>query len=374
MGYAASRSTWLLLAAMVVLATTLRYVVFATATQQFDPAALVGQLCRWDCGWYRNVAEGYQQGLPSNRTGTADWAFFPLYPMITGTLSRVSGLSWPLAGYLVSNMCGLVAAGIARPLFGSNQRAYWLFSFGLLLGPFSLLFSLAYSESLFILLTLAGMVALRRSSFVSAGVVGAMLSATRVTGVLFGLAIAVQALADRLVVDRSWRSVASALTDTRLLLALGLAPLGLIAYAVFLRFWMGDGLAFMHVQIGWNRELDNPLVQLWNGAQEGFPFHLRWTEQTSFVWAALGGFVLIAVLVAKKRYAEAVFCLAALCISLSAGLASTLRFVAGLAPLGVVLAEVVASRRWLTYVAYPVCLALGLLGFAGWVTGNHVMV
>lgn len=340
----------MVLAATVVLASMGRYLIFAVAMQEFNPAELIGHLCRWDCGWYRNVADGYLQGVPSDRTGTADWAFFPLYPMITGLFSSLSGLSWPVAGFLVSNTCGLAAAGIARPLFGSNVRAYWLFSIGLLLGPFSLLFSLAYSESLFILLTLAGMLSLRRSRYVSAGTVGALLSSTRVTGVLFGLAIAVQALLDRLRADRSWRSACSLFTDPRILLALVIAPLGLIAYAVFLRLWMGDGLAFMHVQIGWNRELDNPLVQLWNGAREGFPFKLLWTEETSFVWAALAGFVLISVLVAKKRYAEAIFCLAALCLSLSAGLASTLRFVAGLAPLGVVLAEVLASRRWLTWI------------------------
>jgi hypothetical protein len=372
-GGRASASAWLILLGLVVAAAALRYLLFANTTH-FDPAAFADQLCRWDCPWYRGVADGYHQGIPTNRQGRGNWAFFPLYPVTAGLLSKAAQIPFPLAGYLLSNLFGLLAAGIARPLFGTNVRAYWLFAFGLLLGPFSLLFSLSYSESLFILLTLAGMVALRRADYPRAGFVGALLSATRVTGVLFGLAIAMQALVDRLRIERSWRSFATLLADWRLLLGLVLAPLGLILYAVYLRLWMGDGLAFMHTQIGWNRELDNPLIQLWNGAAQGFPFRMRWTEETSFVWSAVVGLALTGVLAAKKRYAEAVFCLAVILISLSAGLDATLRYVAGLAPLGVVLAELLSTRRWLSYLSYAAAFVLGLLAFYGWLHGEHVMV
>ena len=372
-GGRASTSTWLILLAFVIFGAAFRYGLIALA-DHVDPATYVDQLCRWDCGWFHNAADGYDQGIPQNRQGRGDWAFFPLYPMAAGLLSKLANISWPLAGFLLSNLFGLLAAGLSRPLFGDNARAYWLFAFGLLLGPFSLFFSLAYSESLFILLTLVGMVALRRGAYPQAGVAGALLSATRVTGVLFGLAVAVQALTDRLRRERSWRSALSTLTDQRVLLAFVLAPLGLITYAVFLRLYMGDGLAFMHTQIAWNRELDNPLVVLMTAAIEGFPFRMRWYEETTFVWSAGFGLILTGVLFIKKRYAEAIFCLAAILISLSAGMASTVRFVAGMAPLGVVLAELFASRRWLSYVGYVLAFIVGTLAFYTWMHGEHVLV
>src|SRR5690606_18536658 len=109
--------------------------------------------------------------------------------------SSLTGLPVLPSGFVLSNAFIFAAALCARPLFGAQATAYWLFVVGLLMGPFSFLFSMLYSESLFILLTVLGLVALQRSHYLAAAVAGALLSATRPTGVLFVFAILVQMLA-----------------------------------------------------------------------------------------------------------------------------------------------------------------------------------
>lgn len=50
---------------------------------------LISNLCRWDCGWYRSViADGYNTADFSAVSGQANWAFFPLFPLIS------RGLIW----------------------------------------------------------------------------------------------------------------------------------------------------------------------------------------------------------------------------------------------------------------------------------------
>ncbi|WP_129359986.1 MULTISPECIES: hypothetical protein [Micrococcaceae] len=79
----------------------------------------------WDSDWYRHIAEiGYPSVLPVDMSGTVDqnpWAFYPLFPMTTSVLMKVTGLSWPAAGGLVSIACGAVASILLYGLFTSAR-------------------------------------------------------------------------------------------------------------------------------------------------------------------------------------------------------------------------------------------------------------
>lgn len=351
---------WGTIGALALAGLILHYLIFLGLGVDGD---LAGSLCRWDCLWFESAADGYQVGLPANRLGEADWAFFPLYPQLARAVAATTGLSFAWSGLVLSNLLGILAAGLSRPLF-EDVRAYRLFAFSLLLGPFSLLFSLPYSESLFILLTLLGFRALRGGNYPLAGGFGALLSATRVTGVLFGIAILVQAGLDHV---RRGSTIRHLLGDTRLLLGLLLVPLGAIAFAVYLRLSMGDGLAFAHVQLAWNRELGNPFAN-WFATLMGN------SSPRIHAIAIVVGLALVGALFVRRRHAEAAFCLAALTLSTATGMESSVRFFAGLAPLGLVACELLAERRRLGWLAYPLGLLLGAYLFHGWLTGARAMV
>lgn len=361
---------WGTLVALALCGAILKYAVFVYMTGNASPLGFADGMCIWDCGWFRSIASGYETALPTNRNGDATWAFFPLFPLIVKIVSMATTLPWTAAGILVSHAFGVLAAGAARPLFDGNDRAYWLFAFGLLLGPFSLLVSIPYSESLFILLTILVLVELQRGDYLKAGLFAALLSATRITGVLIGLAIVLQVVVDLRRSGKRWRDLPSAvLGDNRLLLGLALVPVGLIAYMVYLRITMGDGLAFAHVQSAWGRTPDNPFLQLSKAVLAAWPFNDVWDRQTTYLLGAAVAIVLTTLVALRGRYAAAMFCVAALVIAFSTGVQSSVRFAAGLAPLGIVTAEYLAAHRWLYWASFPIGLAIGLAIVAGWLSG-----
>jgi hypothetical protein len=367
--------TWLLLILLALLGTALRYGAFLLV-RGGDFSSFLDAMCQFDCGWYRGLAlNGYATEIAtSNWAGQTNWAFFPAYPLLAGTVTRLTGFSWTLAAGLVSTVALLAAAALSAPVFGSNRRAFWLFAFLLLVGPFGWFATATYSESLFILLTVLGFLALHRSGYVAAGFWGALLSATRVTGVLFAVAIAVQAAVDYRRSGTSWQELPRRLlTDRRLWLSLLLVPLGLLAYMVYLRFTVGDGLAFARIQQTWFRSLQNPFAVWWGVVSNGWPFKPGWgLLNTLALFVALATWLIIGMARAG-RVAMAAFCLAALLLSVGSGLGSSLRFIGGLAPVTIFLAEALASRRWLTWATIPVGLVLGAAFAADWMLGDTLL-
>jgi hypothetical protein len=70
----------------------------------------------------------------------------------------------------------------------------------------------------------------------------------------------------------------------------------------------------------------------------------------------------------------AAYCVVCLTLPLFAGMASMLRFVAGLAPLPLLLSELLARHRWLTLVALIGLPIAGYFGTRGWLTGYLTLV
>ena len=70
-------------------------------------------MTNWDGQWYRVIAEqGYPATLPRAADGTVDmnpWAFFPVFPLLTAGIMKVTGLPFIIAGPLLSTVLGLLA-------------------------------------------------------------------------------------------------------------------------------------------------------------------------------------------------------------------------------------------------------------------------
>lgn len=229
-------------------------------------------LCSWDCGWYHDlVRDGYQRvplgPADGAEDGKANWAFFPLFPLAARLGMAITGLGFQWSAQLLNNLAFLAAL----PLLLAYARLWLpredaLFVVALLaFSPFSLYFSVPYTEALYLLGMLAALLAARQDRWLLAGLCAAALSATRNLGVFLVLPLA------WLAWQRfGWRSLLRLAPGTeRCWLALVCCGAGLAAYMLFLQYWMGDAQAFRHVQAAWGIQPANPLSRIAEGLRFG---------------------------------------------------------------------------------------------------------
>jgi hypothetical protein len=123
-----------------------------------------------------------------------------------------------------------------------------------LVHPAAVFFSAFYPESLFLACVAGAFVCVDRGRLLGAGVLGAAAAFARPAGIFLYPALALHAL-----VRNQWR------LDPRLarrLLWLLLIPAALASFMLILRAQVGDPLAFMHAQGGWDRGAVFPLAAL----------------------------------------------------------------------------------------------------------------
>ncbi|RLE20294.1 MAG: hypothetical protein DRJ65_18545 [Acidobacteria bacterium] len=146
---------------------------------------------RWDSEWYLLIAgHGYDafdhlygEYLPEDTAG-----FFPLYPLLIRALTPLFGAVG--AGIVISNLALLAALwlllAVARDLWGETFgiRAGFYAGMTVLFFPFTLFHSAVYSESLFLALSLATFLLIRKDHYGWAGFVAALATLTRPFGAL----------------------------------------------------------------------------------------------------------------------------------------------------------------------------------------------
>ena len=339
----------------------IRYLGYATFADDDSFGRFITGMCRWDCEWYVRLAEGGYDPFPTPKMLNAgNWAFFPLYPMMVGALRALTGLQTMIAATGLSIFLSIAAARVAWPLLGKDLRAYTLFSVFLLAGPFSIYFTTFFTEVLFLFLTVCVFAALRQRQFLLAGILAGLLSATRIVGVFIVFAILWEMWRSHRDAGGTWKDFVPAIVlKPDWLLALAVAPIGLFAYMFYLHTLVGDALAFSHVQRAWGRPMGNPIVFIWN-ALASMPRD-SWipTPSQQLGLATLVGYALIVALIIRKRFDMAIYATIALTLPLFAGMASMLRFVAGLAPMPLMLSELLARNRWVFAVSLLVFLAGG---------------
>lgn len=206
----------------------------------------------WDGVWYQRIAQfGYD---PTVAHGNVV-AFSPLYPELMSLVRLVLGWSYLAAGVAVSTACFLVALVLLHRLIArrSGERvartAVWLTAFF----PTAFLFSATYTESLYLLLTVAAFLLLEGRRLATASLVGMLAVLSRPTGIMLAPAFAL----------RVWRDGGRRLTGGVVgrLLLIGLLPLAYALFAAYLYYRTGDPLATQSAQqAGWGRRADVLLV------------------------------------------------------------------------------------------------------------------
>jgi hypothetical protein len=169
---------------------------FSRYTQRgwfLSPTFLIDIWCRWDAKWYLSiVTKGYVAN--SNITNyLSNLAFFPLYPYLVKPIGWIfpraqsSQSIYLLFGIILSNLFFLAAAGLLYKLVVNwiadetiaRNTLLLLFVF-----PTSFYFSCFYSESLFLFLSLASLMAGLNQKWWLAGLLGALCTLSRSPGIL----------------------------------------------------------------------------------------------------------------------------------------------------------------------------------------------
>ena len=367
---------WLLPLLFIASGTLIRFFAFRHAQPDADWFGYFDALCRWDCEWYISMTErGYDRFPVEARTSAANWAFFPLYPMLVGLVGHIVPIPTLLLANLMSLITAYAAVVLAWPLLGRNLRAYTLYSAFIFSGPLSMYFTTFFTEVMFVLLTTLVFRSLGRSDYIGAGLAAALLSGTRIVGVFASLSLGLQALLDYRRRNGSWRGVIGGIVgQPRLVLAIFISPLGLFAYMAFLHFWIGDGFAFSHVQRAWGRVVANPGVYLWNGLTS-WPSNGAWiTGSQILALSAVTAFAATAVLAWRRQWPAALFVFVATIIPLAAGLGSMLRFVAGMVPVTVTLATLLGHYRWLFLISLATLLVGAWFTTLAWLGGHAALI
>jgi Mannosyltransferase (PIG-V) len=218
---------------------------------------LLGSGVRWDGPYYIDIAQhGYSAGT------LARPVFFPLYPLLIRLAHYVVG-SYAVAAVLVS-LASLGGALLVLErlttieLGASAARATVLL---VAFAPLSFFFSAAYAESLFLLLSVASLLAARRDRWALAGGLAALATLTRVTGVLLVIPLVIIQLrtTGRLRSWRPWRSCRPVPW------ALGWVLLPVVALVGYLAALAASGWGWLAPFAGeslWHRSTAGPVMTL----------------------------------------------------------------------------------------------------------------
>ena len=208
--------------------------------------SVLGGWLRYDAVWYVDIADHGYFYDPAEQSSVA---FFPSYPLTIRAASRVTG-DTPLAAIVVTFFSGLAVALLfwrwcgSRLSPGAQRVALAL----LLLYPYAwYLYGTGYSDALYIAAALGAFVLVESDHPVLAGLVGAVATAARPTGVALLVGIVALAVAHRRQREGRWRAA-----DAGVLLA----GAGIASWCAYLWVQFGDPLAFLHAEgaPGWDQQ------------------------------------------------------------------------------------------------------------------------
>lgn len=293
------------------------------------------KLANADAGWYVDIAANGYERQPFDASREHNWAFFPLFPLLLGLFGRFTG-EYALTGSILSSLLFLFALVQLHRLVlefgyetGDAQRTvFYLAAF-----PTSYFFSLPFTESLFLLLSVSCFLAAQRDAWWLASLFGGLAASTRVTGLCLFPALA-------LLYWQRYRSIKVNV------LTLLLIPAGTVPYMIFLYRITGNAFAFLDVQVAWGHSLGFFLRPLWEYLKSPFNLNLRWDFRFLNFLVALLGFAGGAVFLKRKQWALATYTLLCIILPLSAmQLQSMTRYSMIAFPIFFLLAEAGRTQR-----------------------------
>lgn len=219
----------------------------AEALWRVSSREIPNMLARWDTYWYLSIStDGYSWDPAVFRH--ANVVFFPLYPLLMRWVGALIGHHPLIAGLVVSLTCFTAAMTLLYRLavleFG--DAGAWPVILLISTYPFAIFYSLVYTESLFLFVTVGAFYAARRNWPLLTAAFGFAAGLARPNGMWLVAPLLWMAL-ERPAPSRvrRWCVIAAAF-----------APIvGTIAYSSYLFVRFGDALAWVHGQAAWGLPL-----------------------------------------------------------------------------------------------------------------------
>lgn len=330
-------------------------------------------------GWYADlIKNGYQLERPPDYSNPSNLVFFPLYPFLAASLSKLLPFSPAVSALVLSNLCllGALLIGInyyALTRLPKNSTPTWRekikvslpLIFLLCFGFNSFYFSLIYPDSLWLLLLAAGFYLLSCRQYYYAALVGLLASATNPLGIFFSfllIAIYVRAYKKRQVTLAShWHFFVHSL------FLFFLSSGGFWLYSLFLFFTTGDGLAWLKAQAAWGSKF---LIYV-NSLHADYTTAQIW-------WLALVGMIAFYLLLWAVRHrrpvTEIVFATICLLLPLSSSLWSLPRQLISCFPLLTLFADSLKHlpNRFYKIIFYSILTALNIIMWLAWLSNNAI--
>jgi len=258
------------------------YVAFVV-TEDVYPNSLLELWNKWDTRHYLNIA-GHGYASSDEGKGNILIVFFPLFPYLTRVFALVFQ-NYLLSALIVSNLAYAAAAYYLYKLVNLDFEKEDALRAVIYLSIFPTAYFLhaAYTESLFLALTISSFYYARKERWALSGTVGMLAAATRITGIILLPVLLIEYLSQREYQIKKIRKD---------VLWIGLIGLGLVFYLILNYAAAGDPFYFLEVQKeGWSRKLALPYQGFLN-ALGGLPgrapsgvFTGDWAE---IIFAGLG--------------------------------------------------------------------------------------
>ena len=322
----------------------------------------------WDGPWYVSIARDGYSVLPVNSVDMANYAFFPLYPLLIRLAAPLIG-DYALAGILISNLCLLVACYYLYRYVAldSDRDAARRSARYLLLFPMAFLFSAVLSEALFVALCIACLYYARKGNWPIAGALGFLVPLTRLPGLAIVVPLAYEYLRQRMPWPVRLQDIRRLAQPEAMML---LTPfLGLGIWMAFNYHLTGDMFGFLHIQSRWGGYFVMPPIEL----------IVRLIPTNGYVFAgAVLTIIALAIMVLfykKVDFGSWMLGILLICIPLFSAQSgySMLRYLAVVFPLCVVAAKVATDKK--VDIALSTALFVSqVLLMAIWTTWNPLIV
>lgn len=338
----------------------------ASASQSTDHS-WISYLCRFDCSWYLSIAQNGYSTVESTQPGATNFAFFPLFPLLTRLFTPLFGGNFLYAAVAISNICFYVALVYVYRyvrLLNLNKTIAMLTVGLLCIMPGSIAFSAAYSESPFLLLLVVAMFYLRREQYLAAGIAAALLSATRANGIFFIVFALVW------VIRRDgMRALLTPWRAPEKFIPIVLAPVGLFLFWGYCFVTTGDAFAYSSTELyGWGWYFTPPWQNL--------PVMFR-TDGTTHLFAlcSLGVFLCSWLLLHQRLYEEFALCVALILLMWSGATAGSIfRYWLVLFPVWIALAKILAPRPIVSAMIFSMMAMVNGMMMCAWTLQNILAI
>lgn len=244
---------------------------------RFGPGASIATyVLAWDAQWYQRIAaEGYPSQLPLTDAGEVAhnaWAFMPLFPWLSTIVGAPLG-SWGAGAVLIAlvagYLCCLVLFRMLEVRIGRSASLWAVVFFAS--APLAAMFQVAYPETLFLLLTMLGILCLQRRRY------GWLY--TIILGMAF-LRPGVLAFALLLGLFGIWRWISRRSEPlhrreaVHIVAAAALATALGLSWPVIVAAVTGRGDAYLQTELSWRR--------LWMGDEGGFVPFEGWFQAADY--------------------------------------------------------------------------------------------